>query len=259
VGSTEIDAIVNDYFRRLEQALGGLGIGDREQLIGEIREHVEQARAELALETPLAVREVLDHVGRPEEIARAAVGERAGTARMRRRVISAVAVLAAAAVAVTLGLVLTSSPGSAAPPATLASARVRVFAPTVPIANAPLSNSTCSPPTDAATSGGSASTLTANATEVASGTVAGQSWALWAANGESGANALENGGLVINGQAYGLCPGYPNPAELELLDESGTAIDYGVIGYPGAATISLTQGTVGTFRDHTFISELLMV
>jgi hypothetical protein len=76
--------------------------------------------------------------------------------------------------------------------------------------------------------------------------VAGHSWSLWSARGQSGANGLENGGLVLDGRAYGLCPGFPNPAELELADV-GTGIAYGVIGYPGRAKVDLYKSTVGTF------------
>jgi hypothetical protein len=108
-------------------------------------------------------------------------------------------------------------------------------------------DSNCSPTTDAATSGGSPGTLTATATEVASGTVEDYSWALWSKNGETGATALEDGGLVLDGRSYGLCPGYPNPAELEMLDVSPDAMVYGVIGYPGKAKVALSVGVVGSF------------
>jgi len=47
-----------------------------------------------------------------------------------------------------------------------------------------------------------------------------------------GANGIENGGLVLDGRDYGLCPGYPNPAELQLIDDSGQAVVAGVVGYP---------------------------
>jgi hypothetical protein len=112
---------------------------------------------------------------------------------------------------------------------------------------APSSNSDCSPTTDAATSGGSPAALEASAAEVASGTVDSHAWSLWSQKGESGATALENGGLVLDGREYGLCPGYPNPAELEMLDVSPDAIVYGVIGYPGLAKVDLYVGSVGSF------------
>ncbi len=108
-------------------------------------------------------------------------------------------------------------------------------------------NSDCSPTTDAATSGGSPSALESSATEVASGTVNGYAWSLWSTKGQSGAAGLENGGLVVNGREYGLCPGYPNPAELEMLDVGSKAIVYGVVGYPGLAKVDLSVGSIGSF------------
>jgi YVTN family beta-propeller protein len=118
-------------------------------------------------------------------------------------------------------------------------------------ASGPAVDSDCSPTTDAAASGGPASTLTGRSTEVASGTVAGHSWSLWSAKGQTGANGLEDGGLVIDGHAYGLCPGFPNPAELEMADLGPDAIVYGVVGYPGLAKVDLYTGTVGSFATGT--------
>jgi hypothetical protein len=73
------------------------------------------------------------------------------------------------------------------------------------------------------------------------------SWNIVGAKGESGANAIENGALVIGGRAYGLCPGYPNPAELELIDTGSSGIAVGVVGYPGKATVDIAESTAGTF------------
>ncbi len=111
----------------------------------------------------------------------------------------------------------------------------------------PLANSSCSPVTVASVSGGPAAALTVGAKRVASGTIGGKAWSLWSKDGETGANALEDAGLVYDGRAYGLCAGYPNPAELELLDAGTTGIVYGVIGYPGRARVQLSVGSVGTF------------
>ena len=72
-------------------------------------------------------------------------------------------------------------------------------------------------------------------------------WSLRTANGESGANAIENGVLILGGRSYGLCPGFPNPAELELIDAGTTGIVVGVIGYPGKATVNVSESTAGTF------------
>ena len=109
------------------------------------------------------------------------------------------------------------------------------------------SDSTCAPTTDPTTSGAAASTLPGDWPVVASGVVEGMSWSLRAASGESGANAIENGALVLDGRAYGLCPGYPNPAELELIDMGTGGVVAGVVGYPGMATVNLSQSTANTF------------
>jgi hypothetical protein len=114
-------------------------------------------------------------------------------------------------------------------------------------ADVPANNSGCSPPTSPASSGGPAGSLTALDTEVAHGAVGGQDWSLWSAKGQSGADGIEDGGLVLDGLAYGLCPGYPNPAEMELIDNGPTGVVAGVVGYPGRATVSLSESTAGTF------------
>jgi hypothetical protein len=114
--------------------------------------------------------------------------------------------------------------------------------------NVPNDTSTCSPTTDPSLSGGSPSAITSTGTEVASGTVQGQVWSLWSAQGQSGAGGIENGGLVLNGRFYGLCPGYPNPAELQLIDVGSDGVVAGIVGYPGLATVSLSESSVGTFE-----------
>jgi len=115
-------------------------------------------------------------------------------------------------------------------------------------ASAPDANSTCAPTTDPATSGGPAESVTKSENEVASGMIDGMSWSLWAVKGQEGANAIENGALVLDGHSYGLCPGYPNPAELQLIDSGAHGIVAGVVGYPGTATVDLSQSMAGTFN-----------
>jgi hypothetical protein len=245
-----VDTIVSDYFARLRRALAPLPRSRRNQLLEDLREHVIMARSGLGEETELSVREILDHLGTPEDIAAEALaaaprtpgrGRRLQAGRWRPRpgrltrrkalvVATAVAVLAAGGTFAAI-----SASGGPLP------ASAKTDAAVVPDAN-----SDCVPQTDAATSGGPVSTLTGKATEVAHGTVAGHAWSLWSARGQSGANGLENGGLVLDGRAYGLCPGFPNPAELELADV-GTGIVYGVIGYPGLAKVDLYKSTAGTF------------
>jgi hypothetical protein len=103
----------------------------------------------------------------------------------------------------------------------------------------------CAPTTDAATSGGSPHAVMDSAHEVASGTVENMAWSLWSANGQSGAAGLEDGGLVLAGHEYGLCPGYPNPSETEMIDTGGDAVIYGVVNYPGLASVDIGTGSQG--------------
>jgi hypothetical protein len=117
----------------------------------------------------------------------------------------------------------------------------------------------CAPTTDAALSGGSPSTLESSATEVASGTIEGDAWSLWSANGQSGAEALEDGGLVFDGHEYGLCPGYPNPSETEMIDTGGDAVIYGVVNYPGLATVTIGTGEQGFTIEKTLPSPKVAV
>jgi hypothetical protein len=237
-----VDTIVSDYFARLRRALAPLPRSRRNQLLEDLREHVTVARGGLSQETELSVREILEHLGAPEDIAAEALADSArppGRWRLRPGPLTRRKVLVLAASAAVLAGGGTFAALSASGRPVPASARTAA-------AVVPYANSDCSPQTSAATSGGPAATLTGKATEVAHGTVAGHGWSLWSARGRSGANGLEDGGLVLDGRAYGLCPGFPNPAELELADV-GTGVVYGVIGYPGLAKVDLYQSTAGTF------------
>jgi uncharacterized membrane protein len=66
---TNTDRIVDDYLRRLEMALSTLPRGRRQELVEEIREHIEDGRSELGTEDEVGVRSMLDRIGDPEEIA----------------------------------------------------------------------------------------------------------------------------------------------------------------------------------------------
>jgi hypothetical protein len=65
------DPLVDDYLRRLEAAAAGLPRERRAELVGEIEEHLEAALAE-AGDDEAAVRNALERLGSPEEIAAAA-------------------------------------------------------------------------------------------------------------------------------------------------------------------------------------------
>jgi len=90
-------------------------------------------------------------------------------------------------------------------------------------------------------SGQPAGPLTASSVRVASGSVGSQAWSLWAKKRVTGANGLEDGGLVLGGRWYGLCPGFPNVAEMELVNAGARGVDYGFVQYPGKVTVGLTS------------------
>ena len=237
---SDAEAIVHDYFSRLERALAPLPKDRRQQILGDLHDHVTIALSE---GTPAS--QVLAALGTPEDIANEAYAS--GPTRPARRAwrprrlrvrytvaLSAVVALAGG----TFGFAVTRDAAPQHPSKAVSELAAHV-------ANA---NSTCAPTTDARASGGPASALTAAAVEVASGTTGGLGWTLWSKKGETGARGIEDGGLVIGGRAYGLCPGYPNPAELELADiAGGHGLAFGIVGYPGLAKVQLYKSHAGTF------------
>lgn len=66
------DSLVADYLTRVSRATEGLPSDQRDELIRDLREHIETRRVELSDETEADVREILDRLGDPEVIARAA-------------------------------------------------------------------------------------------------------------------------------------------------------------------------------------------
>jgi hypothetical protein len=62
------DELVRDYLGRLEAASWPLTPGRRAELAGEVREHIETALAEAGRRDVVAVHNVLERLGRPEEI-----------------------------------------------------------------------------------------------------------------------------------------------------------------------------------------------
>ena len=68
----ETDRLVDDYLRRLEAAAAHLQRSRRAELVAEIREHIEAALAEEDSASEVAVRNVLERLGPPEEIVGAA-------------------------------------------------------------------------------------------------------------------------------------------------------------------------------------------
>jgi hypothetical protein len=67
--------VLQSYFQKLDAALARLPQSRREQLVAEIREHVEDAIVEQSPASEAELRDLLHRVGTPEDIAAAAVDE----------------------------------------------------------------------------------------------------------------------------------------------------------------------------------------
>lgn len=72
---SEIERILSSYFKELDAALASVPEPGREQLVSEIREHVDNALAHKPPSSPWDVRELLQRVGTPKDIAAAATEE----------------------------------------------------------------------------------------------------------------------------------------------------------------------------------------
>ncbi len=83
--SDDLDAICAEYMARLKVALSGLPSGDRTQIVEQVSEHIASARAALPKQTEASVREILERLGPPEEIASEAKAE-TGSRQRRARV-----------------------------------------------------------------------------------------------------------------------------------------------------------------------------
>ena len=66
------DPLADDYLRRLEAAASALPVHQREELVSQIRDHLQEALRQTPAGDKAAVRNVLERLGAPEEIAAAA-------------------------------------------------------------------------------------------------------------------------------------------------------------------------------------------
>src|SRR4051794_27173499 len=66
------DVLVADYLSRVSRATAGLPPEQRDELLRDLREHIEAGRAELSEDTEAQVRDILERLGEPSVIARAA-------------------------------------------------------------------------------------------------------------------------------------------------------------------------------------------
>lgn len=64
----EGEELIREYLGRLEAASWPLPADRRTELAGEVREHIEAALGEAGRRDPVTVRNVLERLGRPEEI-----------------------------------------------------------------------------------------------------------------------------------------------------------------------------------------------
>jgi HAAS domain-containing protein len=67
----DTDRLIDDYLRRLEAAAAHLQRSRRAELVAEIREHIEAALREEDAANEVAVRNILERLGPPEEIVEA--------------------------------------------------------------------------------------------------------------------------------------------------------------------------------------------
>ena len=86
--------LVADYLRRLEQAAAPLPRSRRAELVAEIREHIDDALLEAGAADEVAVRNVLERLGPPEEIAAAASPPATGLAAAGKLEVAALIALA---------------------------------------------------------------------------------------------------------------------------------------------------------------------
>lgn len=66
------DSLVEEYLAQVSRATAALPQVRRDELICDLREHIQTSRADLPAETEAQVREILEQLGDPENIARAA-------------------------------------------------------------------------------------------------------------------------------------------------------------------------------------------
>jgi len=66
------DPLVDDYLRRLDAAASALPAHQRDELVSQIRDHLEEALRRTPPGDKAAVRNILERLGPPEEIAAAA-------------------------------------------------------------------------------------------------------------------------------------------------------------------------------------------
>ena len=67
--ATAVDAVIEEYLRQLDHVLVPLPGPRRAQLVAEIADHIAAAREQLDNPSEADIRNLLDRIGRPEDIA----------------------------------------------------------------------------------------------------------------------------------------------------------------------------------------------
>jgi hypothetical protein len=116
-GKPELDGMVNEYLRDLENALAMLEPSHRVQLVDEIRQHIAELRSVQQVRNSSEMKNLLDQVGSPGDIAAAAMedGDDGLESKSRPRGKVALGAIAAIGAAVTVALVLFLTLGSSTP------------------------------------------------------------------------------------------------------------------------------------------------
>jgi uncharacterized membrane protein len=82
MSTAHANALVSDYLRRLDRAAAPLPRSRRTELVAAIREHIDDALLEADASDEVTVRNVLERLGPPEEIAAAAEPSRRDAGRL---------------------------------------------------------------------------------------------------------------------------------------------------------------------------------
>jgi hypothetical protein len=150
--SSTVDDLAAGYLRRLESALKGLPPARRRQLVAEIAEHLDEARAQTAADDEVAMRELLDRLGRPEDIAAEAVAAQPkprGWSRGRINLVGAAAAVLVASLITALVVGRPSHPTVVAahePPPPSAATSYPATSTTPPVTASPTTTVTITPP-----------------------------------------------------------------------------------------------------------------
>jgi serine/threonine-protein kinase len=115
-----LDAICTEYLERLRASLGNASAEDRRQILDQVSEHISSARAALPQQSEVAVREILERLGTPEEIAASAALEDGDPPLAPHRRNRSLVGLAAALVVIGVGIAaLAGAFTSSTPPTTV--------------------------------------------------------------------------------------------------------------------------------------------